>query len=135
MDKKLKPTLSAKELADETTRAVSTYNALLETYPNNIMDESWLPADKQTMIKIFKMLWLADTNKMYRTTTEELWRLLSHFQPGIGGVPIDLDVDKGNPTTGEVIKRMERADKWLKLAVAEGKKYEHEIMLWKRSIR
>ncbi len=88
------------------------------------------PADKERLIEIFKILWLAadvqDLNEM-RETTENYWCQLSLFQPGVGGVPISFDISKDNPTVKEWRERKERVEKWLELANAEHEKYESEI--------
>jgi hypothetical protein len=39
--------------------------------------------------------------------------LLSHFQPGVGAVPIDVEISKDNPTVKEWRERKERVEKWL----------------------
>ena len=51
--------VSAEKMSQEMTRIVSTYVALLKAHPHHVMDASWLPADKQKMIEIFKISWLA----------------------------------------------------------------------------
>ena len=88
------------------------------------------------MIEIFKISWLASNaknNAEMRKATENWWCLLSHFQPDVGAVPIDLDISKDNPTVKEWRERKERVEKWLKIAIAEDEKYEREIARFKVS--
>jgi hypothetical protein len=40
--------------------AARLYVALLKAYPHHVVDVSWLPADKQKMIEIFKISWLGN---------------------------------------------------------------------------
>lgn len=64
MAEKNKPRqVSAGKMAQEMTRIVDTYVALLEAQPHHVMDASWLPADKQKMIEIFKISWLASNER------------------------------------------------------------------------
>jgi hypothetical protein len=122
--------LSAEQLSQEMTRIVNTYVALLKAHPHHVMDASWLPADKQKMVEIFKISWLAanarDNDEM-RKAAESWWCLLSHFQPGVGAVPLDVKISKDNPTVKEWRERKERVEKWLEIATTEAEKYEIEI--------
>ena len=97
----------AEIMSQEMTRIVKTYVALLKAYPHHVMDASWLPADKQKMIEIFKISWLAgdvrDNDEM-RKAAENWWCLLSHFQPGVGAVPIDVEISADNPTVKELAR-------------------------------
>lgn len=117
-------------MSEEMTRMMNTYIALLKAHPHHVLEASWLPADKERMIEIFKILWLAadvqDLNEM-REVTEDYWCRLSLFQPGVGGVPISFDISEDNPTVKEWRERKERVEKWLELATAEREKYESEI--------
>jgi hypothetical protein len=125
--------VSAEKLTQEMTRIVSTYVA--KAYPHHIMDASWLPADKEKMIEIFKISWLASNvrdNDEMRRAAENWWCLLSHFQPGVGAVPINVEISKDNPTVKEWRERKERVEKWLEIAIAEDEKYEREIELFRQ---
>ena len=128
----------AEKTGQEITRIVGTYTALLEKHPLDIMDASWLPADKQKMTHIFRVLWLAasaDNNDKMRRETESYWCLLSHFQPGVGEVPLAVDISKDNPTVEEWRKRKERVEPFMQTAVAEKEIYEREIELLRRQQR
>ena len=70
-----------------------------------------------------------------RKAAENWWCLLSHFQPGVGAVPIDVEISKDNPTVKEWRERKERVEKWLEIAIAEDEKYEREIELFRRQQR
>jgi hypothetical protein len=121
----------SRKKAEEITRIVNTYVALLQAHPHHVLDASWLPADKQTMIEIFKLSWLAGNDKM-RKDAETWWSLLSHFQPGVGPVPIDVEISKDNPTVKEWRERAARVKKWLEIAIAEDEKYGREIALFRQ---
>jgi hypothetical protein len=122
--------VSPEQMSEEMTRIMNTYIALLKAHPRHVLEASWLPADKERMIEIFKILWLAadvqDLNEM-REATENYWCQLSLFQPGVGGVPISFDISKDNPTVKEWRERKERVEKWLEFASAEREKHESEI--------
>ena len=137
--KKNNPTqVSAEKQAQEMTRIVNTYVALLKANPNHIMDESWLPVDKKKMVEIFKISWLAGNaqgNDDMRMEVENWWCLLSHFQRGVGIVPIDIEISKDNPTVKEWYERKERVEKWLGMAMSEDEKYEREIDLFRHQSR
>jgi len=128
----------AEKMTQEMTRIVSTYVALLKAHPHHVMDSSWLPADKQKMVELFKISWLAGNarnNDEMRKAAENWWCLLSHFQPGVGAVPIDVEISKDNPTVREWRERQERVEKWLEIAVAEDEKYEREIEAFRQECR
>jgi hypothetical protein len=128
----------AEKMSEEMTRIVNAYVALLKAHPHHVMDASWLPADKQKMIEIFKISWLAgdvpDGDEM-RKAAENWWCLLSHFQPGVGAVPIDVEISKDNPTVKEWRERKARVEKWLEIATAEDEKYEREVALFRQLSR
>jgi hypothetical protein len=45
------------------------------------------------MIEIIKLLWMeanAPADNEMRKATENYWCMLSRFQPGVGGLPIDF---------------------------------------------
>ena len=118
------------ELTDSMTRAVSVYASILNSYPHHIIDSSWLPANKDNMIRLFKMLINAGEHfddETHRETTENYWSMLSRFQTGIGGVPIDVEIAKDNPTVAVWRERAARVGKWLEISNAEAEKYEREI--------
>jgi hypothetical protein len=122
--------ISSERMSEEMTRIMSTYIALLNAHPHHVLDESWLPADKNGMIEVFKILWLGanvQNLKEMREVTEDYWCRLSLFQLGVGGVPISFDISKDNPTVKEWHERKERVEKWLKLATAEREKYGSDI--------
>ncbi len=122
------------EPAENVMRLVHTYVALLQAHPHHIMDASWLPADKRTMIEIFKLS-LSASNEEIRKSAENWWGLLSHFQPGVGAVPIDIEISKDNPTVKEWRERKGRVEKWLEIAVAEDEKYDREIEFFRQQRR
>jgi hypothetical protein len=122
--------VSAEKMTQEMTRIVSTYVALLKSHPHHVMDASWLPADKQKIIEIFKISCLAGSE-----AAENWWCLLSHFQPGVGAVPIDVEISNDNPTVKEWLERKERVEKWLEIAIAEDEKYEREIEFFRQQRR
>jgi hypothetical protein len=127
-----RPAETEQEPAENITRLVHTYVALLQAHPHHIMDASWLPADKRSMIEIFKLSLLAPNEKI-RKSAENWWCLLSRFQAGVGGVPLSFEIPKDNPTVGEWYKRKEKVEKWLKLGTAELETYEREIDRFKIS--
>ncbi len=130
--------VSAEKASHEMTRIVNTYVALLNAYPHHVLDASWLPADKKKMIEIFKISWLAghmQDNDEMRKSAENWWCSLSHFQPGVGAVPIDVEISKDNPTVKEWRERAERVEKWLKIAIAEDEKHEREIEFFRKQRR
>lgn len=122
------------EPADNAMRLVHTYAALLQAHPHHIIDASWLPADKPTMIEIFKLL-LSGPNEKIRKSAEDWWCLLSHFQPGVGAVPIDIEISKDNPTVKEWRERKERVEKWMEIGIVESEKYEREIEFFRQQRR
>jgi hypothetical protein len=131
--KKNKPRqVFAEKIAQEMTRIVHTYVALLKAHPNHFMDASWLPADKQKMIEVFKISWLAGNNEM-REEVENWWCLLSRFQAGVGSTPISYEISKDNPAVKEWYKRQERVEPLLNIATAEDEIYEREIERFKVS--
>jgi hypothetical protein len=127
-----RPGETEQETAENITRLVHTYVALLQAHPHHIIDASRLPADKQMMIEIFKLSLLAP-NEEIRKSAENWWCLLSRFQPGVGAVPIDFEISKDDPTVKEWRERRERVEKWVEMAAAEDEKYEREIERFKIS--
>jgi hypothetical protein len=110
------------KMSQEMMRVLSTYLALLKAHPHRVMDASWLPAEKQKLIEIFKISWLAADrmgNDEMRKETEDYWCSLSFFQPGVGALLIDFE------NTGAMT--LERALRLSKIADAERKRYEREI--------
>lgn len=118
--------------AEENMRILQTYVALLQAHPHHVLDASWLPADKQKMIEIFKLLLLGGPDDELQKKLVDWWCLLSHFQPGVGAVPIDVEISKGNPTVKEWRERKERVEKWLEIGIAEDEQYESEIELFRQ---
>ena len=83
----------AEKTGQEITRIVGTYTALLEKHPLDIMDASWLPADKQKMTYIFRVLWLAasaDNNDKMRRETEATGACCPIFSPVLVKCPSQL---------------------------------------------
>jgi hypothetical protein len=122
--------VSRDTFADDITRVVGTYGSILNSYPHHIIDASWLPASKENMAHIFKLIITAGEryeDEAQRGTTENYWCMLSRFQAGVGGVPIDIEISKDNPTVTVWRERAARVGKWLEIANAEADKYEREI--------
>ena len=111
---------------EEGTRMVTDYAALLQKHPQHFMDASWLPADKQKMIEIFKMLWLEGAEAQ-RKTVEDWWCLLSRFQAGVGAIPITWEISKDNPIVKVWRERYERVNPLLEIGLAENEIHEREI--------
>lgn len=117
-------------LPEQVTRMIGVYSSILNTYPNHVIDASWLPTNKETMAQLFKTIITSGAhygNEEHRKTTEGYWRLLSHFQPGVGSVPIDTEISKDNPTVAVWEERAQRLLGLLETAIAEGERYEREI--------
>ncbi len=122
--------VSRDTFADNITRVVSIYGSILNSYPHHIIDTTWLPASKDNMVHIFKLMITAGErygDEAKRGTTENYWYMLSRFQAGVGGVPIDFEISKDNPTVAVWRERAARVEKWLEIASAEAGKYEREI--------
>ena len=49
---------SIDRLSEAVPEILSAYGELLTKYPSANMDASWLPVDKKTMVKVFKIAWL-----------------------------------------------------------------------------
>jgi len=120
----------AENTADELTRLVAAFAALLQAHPHCIMDVSLLPTTKEKMINIFRTLLLADAakgNEKMLKMTEDYWCLLGRFQPGVGSNPIDFEIAADNPTVKVWREQRDRVEKWLVIANAESEHYEREI--------
>jgi hypothetical protein len=52
---------SVDRLSEAVPQILSTYGELLAKYPTAVMDASWLPVDKKTLVKVFKIAWLGAT--------------------------------------------------------------------------
>ena len=115
--------------ADEMTRIVVTYAALLQAHPCHFMDAAWLPADKHKMIEIFKKLWLGGDEER-RNKVENWWCLLARFQAGVGAIPITYEIPN-DITVKEWRERVEQVERWGELVTAEDKSYEREIKRFK----
>jgi hypothetical protein len=116
--------------ANESTSILGIYTSILHSYPHHLIDESWLPANKETMARLFRLILTSEEqypNEAHRERTEAYWRALSLFQPGVGSVPIDTEISKDNPTVAVWRERAARAEVWLDIAIAEGERYEREI--------
>lgn len=116
--------------ADGASRVISVYGSILNSYSHHIIDASWLPAPKESMIQIFKLLIAGGQkfeNETHRDRIESYWSMLSRFQPGVGSIPIDVEISKDNPTVAVWRERAARLEKWLEIANAEAEKYEREI--------
>lgn len=97
------------------------------------MDVSWLPVNKQKMIEVFKSLWLLSGDDKGRKMAEDLWHLLTQFQPGVGETPIAIDISKDNPTVKEWHERKALVEPLLEKVIAENEIYEREIERFKAS--
>jgi hypothetical protein len=122
-------------LAEETMRILNTYSELLVAYPHHFLDASWLPADKQKIIEIFKVLLSSGPPDESQKKLENWWCLLSRFQPGVGAMPITYEILKDNPPVKEWYERIEQTERWLEIAVAELEVYEREIERFKVKMR
>jgi hypothetical protein len=119
----------AQVYADEATRLVVTYATLLQAHPCHFMDASWLPADKQKMIEIFKKLWLGGDEEQ-RKKVENWWCLLARFQAGVGANSITYEIPN-DITVKEWRERVEQVERWGELVTAEDQSYEREIERFK----
>jgi hypothetical protein len=99
-------------------RILHAYTALNATYPEKIMDTSWLPADKQTMIEIFKIAWLQANSSETRNWIETGWTLLGWFQDGVGDIPIDVRTPKDTPLD-KYLEISTQKHEWLNVVLAE----------------
>ena len=130
LKKKTAKQATSEPFADSASRAISVYGSILNSYPHHIIDASWLPAQKESMIQIFKLLIAGGQkfeNQNHRDRTESYWSMLSRFQPGVGSLPIDVEISRDNPTVAVWRERAARVEKWLEIANAEAEKYEREI--------
>lgn len=128
--------LSPNQTSEDVTRIMNTYIALLKAHPHHVLEESWLPVNKNRMIEIFKLLWSGANmqgRKEMREVTEDYWCRLSLFQLGVGGVPISFDIKEDNPSVKEWRERKGRVEKWLELAAAERDNYESDIKRFAKS--
>jgi hypothetical protein len=116
--------------ADEATRMVVTYAALLQAHPRHFMDASWLPADKQKMIEIFKRLWLG-ANEEQRKNVEDWWCLLSRFQTGVGAIPVAWEISEDNPIVKVWYERHAQVKPLLEIGMAENEIHQREILRFK----
>jgi hypothetical protein len=114
-------------------RILHTYAALIKAYPDHFMDVSWLPADKQKMIEVFKLSWLLADDDKGRKIAEDWWHLLTRFQPGVGEMPLVIEISKDNPTVKEWRERKALVEPLLEKGIAEDEIYEREIERFKAS--
>jgi len=66
-----------KSLSEAVPNILSAYGDLLAKYPAAIMDASWLPVNKKTMVAVFKLAWLGATTDQARNWIEVGWALLA----------------------------------------------------------
>lgn len=71
---------------------LNRFGALMEKYPTEFIDASWLPATKLIMIHAFKSAWLGTSDPEMRNQIEFAWVSLSWFQSGVGAHPIGCDI-------------------------------------------
>jgi hypothetical protein len=118
---------------EELGRILHTYAALIKAYPDHLMDVSWLPVTKQRMIEVFKLSWLLAGDDKGRKIAEDLWNLLTRFQPDVGETPLAIDISKDNPTVKEWYERNALVKPLLEKGIAEVEIYKREIERFKAS--
>jgi hypothetical protein len=101
------------------------FGALMEKHPIAYMDESWLPVSKDQMRLVFKAACKMAPNAVLRNHIEVGWTFLSHFQPGIGQVPVEGNAPRD--LSDESLARFDRYLELSKIAFAETEK-EMEAM-------
>ena len=109
----------------------ATYGDLLEKYPLSIIDVAMLPLPKTKMKVVLKALYAKAQTRDEQQLLENGFFLLSNFQDGVGPVPINGALFKGDPK-GNLEANQVILDKWLpwqKLALAEMDVLDAE---WKR---
>ena len=107
------------DLVEAVPTILSAYGELLAKHPSAIVDASWLPVSKKTMIEVFKIAWLNTKSSEARNWIEVGWALLPNFQDGVGDVPIKPETPKNLPLE-ETIARLDMFVMWGKLVDAEG---------------
>ena len=110
---------SGSHLAEAVPQILIAYGDLLAKHPSAIMDTSWLPVDKRTMVQVFKIAWLGAMTDEARNSIEVGWALLPNFQEGVGETPITAALPEDQPVE-ETIAALEKFNLWGKLVVAEG---------------
>jgi hypothetical protein len=118
---------------EELGRILHTWAALITTHPDHFMDVSWLPVNKQKMIEVFKLSWLLSGDDKGRKIAEDWWHLLTRFQPGVGEMPLVIDISKDNPTVKVWRERNALVTPLLEKAIAEVEIYNREIERFKAS--
>jgi hypothetical protein len=96
------------------------FGALMEKYPTAYIDETWLPASKDQMRLVFKAAWKMAPNAELRNHIDMACLFLSHFQPGIGPVPMDFKVPED--LSSESMAQLDRYVQLQKVALAEAEK-------------
>jgi len=119
LSRKWRDPLSGNRLSDAVPQILSAYGELLTKYPSAIIDASWLPVDKKTMINVFKIAWLGAKTDEARNWIEVGWALLSNFQEDVGSRPITAELPD-NLSLEESIAALDKYTLWAKLALAEG---------------
>jgi hypothetical protein len=107
------------DLVEAVPTILSAYGELLTKHPSAIMDASWLPVSKKTMVEVFKIAWLNTKSNEARNWIEVGWALLPNFQDDVGDVPMSPETPKNLPLE-EAIARLDRFVMWGKLVDAEG---------------
>jgi hypothetical protein len=100
---------------------LEAYGDLLVKYPLSIVDVSMLPLPKTKMKVVLKSLYAKAKTKDQETLLENGFFFLSNFQDGVGSVPIDGALLKGDPMKNLDANQaiLEKWMPWQKLALAE----------------
>jgi hypothetical protein len=111
------------------------YSALVEGFPDCVIDSSWLPANKEQMKGALKLSWLQATNAVARNWVETGWYLLSHFQDDVGEIPITVfRTSPKNIPIGRHIDFIEGQGRWHQRMVADGEVLMHELDQFKQAV-
>jgi hypothetical protein len=111
------------------------YSALQEDFPDCVIDTSWLPADKEKMKDVLKLSWLHATNDTARDWVATGWYLLSHFQDGVGQIPIP--VYRKTPKNLPINRLIDHADeqgRWFDRMFADGELLAREFDEFKQAV-
>jgi hypothetical protein len=110
--------------------------ALIEGFPDCVIDSSWLPADKDNKMKdVLKLIWLQASNDEARDWVETGWYLLGSFQDGVGQIPIT--VFRKTPKNIPISRRidlLEGQDRWHKRMLADGELLMRELDQFKQAV-
>jgi hypothetical protein len=133
LSRKSRTPISGNRLSEAVPRILSAYGELLTKYPSAIIDASWPPVDKKTMVTVFKMAWLGAKTDEARNRIEVCWALLPNFQEGVGETPITPQLPKDDLPSDESIAALEKFSLWGKLVVAEGNIMQRDRDEFKRA--